>query len=276
MLHLKYAVSDRANIRAAYTKTFIRPNFTDLTPGMSTDNTKTPVVVTQGNPELKPTFSNNFDLMGEYYFKGIGLLSGGLFYKDISNVIFSDKYVDGNGSIVTKPKNFDKASLYGFEAGINKRLDFLPGFWSGFGVEFNYTQIKSETELSRLVLNADKTYSTITDKISLPNQSNNLFNAILFYERNGVTVRFAGNYRGASIETVNQQLGPDFYVWTDKNFTIDASAAVAISKTIRVFAELNNLTDEPLKTYMGDKRRTVMTEWYGRRGQVGIRWDIIK
>jgi len=275
MLHLKYAVNDRATVRAAYTKTFIRPNFTDLTPGVSVDNSKTPVTITKGNPDLKPTFSNNFDLMGEYYFKGIGLLSGGVFYKHITNVIFSDKSVEGN-MIITTPKNFDKANLYGFEAGINKRLDFLPGFWSGFGVEFNYTQIQSETEISRLVQNPDKTVSSVTDKISLPNQSKNLFNAILFYERNGVTVRVAGNYRGASVETVNQQLGPDFYIWTDRNFTLDASAAVAVHKALKVFVELNNLTDEPLKTYMGDKRRTTMTEWYGRKGQIGVRWDIIK
>ena len=202
-----------------------------------------------------------------------------MFYKDIQNVIFSNKTAytsNGSNYILTQAKNFDRATLYGFEAGINKRFDFLNGFWSGFGAEFNYTFIHSETELSRLMQNADKSYATITDKTTLPNQSDNLFNAILFYERNGVMVRLAGNYRGASVETINQQMGPDFYIWTDKNFTVDASATVNVTKSIKAFVELNNLSDEPLKTYMGDKRRTTMTEWYGRRGQVGVRWDIIK
>ncbi len=80
---------------------------------------------------------------------------------------------------------------------------------------------------------------------------------------------------GKSVETINQQLGPDFHIWTDNNFTVDASATANVTKNIKAFIELNNLTDEPLKTYMGDQRRTTMTEWYGRRGQAGIRWNII-
>lgn len=274
MAHLKYNLNPQANIRAAYTKTFVRANFNDLTPGESVDNTKNPITITKGNPELKPTFAHNFDLMGEYYFSNIGLLSGGAFYKDIRNVIFSDKIFyneGGNNYVLTSAANLENASLYGFEAGINKRFSFLKGFWSGFGVEFNYTFINSKVKVPRTTGT-----QKVMDETSLPNQSKNLFNAILFYERNGVMVRLAGNYRGKSVETINQQLGPDFYIWTDKNFTIDASATVGITPRIKAFVELNNLTDEPLRTYMGDKRRVTMTEWYGARGQAGIRWDIIK
>lgn len=279
MLHFKYSINDNANLRAAYTRTFVRPNFTDLNPGTSTDNTAVQPTITIGNPDLKPTFSNNFDLMGEYYFKNIGLISGGVFYKDLSNVIFSDRSyatIDGTNYLVTQPKNLPHATLYGFEAGINKRFDFLPGFWSGFGVEFNYTFIHSNTEVNRLVQNADKTYSTVTDKTALPNQSKNLFNAILFYEKNGVMVRLAGNYRGKSIETLSSQLGPDLYTWAGNNFTVDASATVTINKHLRVFVELNNLTNEPLKYYLGNPNRPTQVEWYSQRGQAGIRWDIIK
>lgn len=267
MLHLKYQLSDKANLRAAYTRTFVRPNFADMTPGESVDNTGSVVTITKGNPSLRPTFSNNFDLMGEYYFNNIGLLSGGVFYKKIKDVIFTDKtlYADnGVNYALTQAKNISDASLFGLEAGINKRFDFLPGFFSGLGVELNYTFINSEVK------------PVNTYKTSLPNQSKHLFNSILFYERKGVMVRIAGNYRGASVETLNQQLGKDFYIWTDKNFTVDASATYSISDKVRVFVELNNITNEPLKTYMGDKRRTTAVEWYGARGQAGIRWDIFK
>ncbi|HEX6427910.1 MAG TPA: TonB-dependent receptor [Niastella sp.] len=274
MVHLKYNLTGDVSLRAAYTRTFVRANFSDMTPGESEDNTKAPIAITKGNPDLKPTFANNFDLMGEYYFKNIGLLSGGLFYKQIQDVIFSNKvyYSEGNSNyVLTQSQNLDNAHLYGFEAGINKRLNFLKGFWSGFGVEFNYTWIKSEVSVPRT-----SSTTSVTDKTSLPNQSRNLFNAILFYEGNGVMVRLAGNYRGKSVETLNQTLGPDFYIWTDKNFTVDASASVSITKNLRAFAELNNLTNEPLRSYMGDRRRVTNREWYGMRGQVGLKWDIIK
>ena len=178
--------------------------------------------------------------------------------------------IDGNDYLVTQAKNLNKASLFGFEAGINKRFDFFNGFWSGFGIEFNYTYLDSKTEVPRV--NGTNVYN---DKTSLPNQSKNLFNAILFYERNGVMVRLAGNYRGNSVESINQQLGPEYYIWSDSNFTIDASATVNISKKLKVFIELNNLSDSPVKMYMGnDKRRITSQEWYGSRGQAGLRYDI--
>lgn len=271
MLHLKYSLNEKASIRAAFTRTFIRPNFSDMTPAESVDATKNPISITRGNPGIKPTFSNNFDLMGEYYFNNIGLLSGGVFYKHIQDVIFTNRtnYTEnGSNYSVTQARNFDNASLVGMEAGINKRFDFLKGFWSGFGIECNFTLIHSEVNIPR-------TTGNISDKASLPNQSKLLFNTILFYERNGVMVRLAGNYRGKSVETINQALGADFYTWTDKNFTVDASATVSVNKRLKVFAELNNLTNQPLKTYMGDQRRLTMAEWYGIRGQAGIRFDII-
>lgn len=274
MLHLKYALTEKANIRAAYTRSFVRPNFGDMTPGGSTNTTTAPMTISQGNPDLKPTFSNNFDLMGEYYFNNIGILSGGVFYKDITDVIFTDanmQNVGGSDYLVTQAKNLNKATLFGFEAGINKRFDFLSGFWSGFGVEVNYSFIDSKTEVPRM-----GTTPAVMDKTSLPNQSKHLFNTILFYERNGVMVRLAGNYRGNSVETINQQLGPDFYIWSAANFTIDASATVSITKRLKAFVELNNLSNSPVKMYMGDKRRLTSSESYGRRGQAGIRLDIFR
>lgn len=274
MLHLKYALNDKANLRAAYTRSFIRPSFGDMTPGTAIDNTKTPMAISQGNPDLNPTFSNNFDVMGEYYFENVGILSGGAFYKKIKDVVFTDnsmQNINGTDFMVTQAKNLNDASLFGFEAGINKRFDFLKGFWSGFGSEFNYTFIDSKVEVPR------RTGNNITlDKTSLPNQSKHLFNAILFYEHNSFMLRVAGNYRGTSVESINQQLGPDFYIWTAANFTVDASATYTINKHLKAFVELNNLSNEPVKTYMGDSRRLTASEWYGRRGQAGIRWDIIK
>jgi len=274
MLHLRYNFSPKASLRLAYTRSFIRPNFGDMSPGSSIDNTTSPYSITRGNPDLKPTFSHNFDLMGEYYFNNIGILSGGVFYKKISDIVFTDASImniDGTNYKVTQAKNLQDSNLVGFEAGINKRLDFLPGFWSGFGVEFNYTYIDSHVEVPRTGADGIQYF----DKTTLPNQSKNLFNAILYYENKKVMIRLAGNYRGKSVETINQNLGPEYYIWSDKNFTIDFSASYDISKKVKLFIELNNLSNENLRLYMGDnKKRITSNEWYGSRGQLGIRWQL--
>lgn len=273
MLHLKYSFSPKSSLRFAYTRSFIRPNFGDMSPGSSVDNTSNPFRITRGNPDLKPTFSHNIDVMGEYYFNNIGILSGGVFYKKISDIVFSDTSmmnIAGTDYMVTQAKNLQDSHLIGFEAGINKRLDFLPGFWKDFGIEFNYTFINSSVKVPRMANGIQ--YS---DETMLPNQSKNLFNAILYYENNKVMIRLAGNYRGKSVETINQNLGPDYYIWSDKNFTIDFSASYDINKKIKLFIELNNLSNESLRLYMGDnKKRITSHEWYGSRGQLGIRWQI--
>ena len=274
MLHLKYKLNKDANLRGAFTRTFVRPNFGDMTPGTSIDVSSTPATISQGNAELKPTFSNNFDLMGEYFFQNVGILTGGLFYKDISDVIFTDismQPIDGKDYRISQAKNLNKATLFGLEFGVNRRFDFLQGFWKNFGVEFNYSYVDSETKVPR-VGGAEPSF----DKTALPNQSKHLFNAILFYEGKGVMVRLAGNYRGKSIETIDQKLGPQFYKWTDNNFTLDATATVSLSARVKAFLELNNLTNSAVNMYMGDSRRISSREVYGSRGQAGIRWDIIK
>lgn len=274
MLHLRYNFSPQSSLRFAYTRSFIRPNFGDMSPGSSIDNTTSPNRITRGNPDLKPTFSHNFDMMGEYYFNNIGILSGGVFYKKISDIVFSDTSmmnISGTDYMVTQAKNLQDSHLFGFEVGINKRLDFLPGILGNFGVECNYTFIDSTVDVPRTGVEG----VTYFDKTTLPNQSKNLFNAILYYESNKIMIRLAGNYRGKSVETINQNLGPQYYIWSDKNFTVDFSASYDLSKKVKLFIELNNLSNESLRLYMGDnKKRITSHEWYGSRGQLGVRWQI--
>lgn len=272
MLHLKYKFSDNKDIRIAYTRSFVRPNFTDLIPSENINFTTNPINITRGNPNLNPTFSNNFDIMSSYFFENVGILTGGIFYKDLKNIIFTDKSFALNESgatvLITEPKNLESANLLGMEIGINKKFDFLPSFWSGFGVDVNYTYIKSAVNVPRLV--GEK---TVFNTSQLPNQSKILFNTGLFYEREKIMIRVTGNYRGKSVETISQQLGPELYTWTTGNFTVDAAATISLTHKLKAFVELNNLTNEPVKTYLGDSNRPLSVEWSGVRGQLGMRYE---
>jgi TonB-dependent receptor len=268
----KYAANDFTNVRAAYTRTFIRPLFNDFTPGQSVDVTGAVKTITRGNPGIKPTYANNFDLTAEHFFGNIGVISAGVFYKDLDNLIFSSRdneMIDGENYYVIQSRNISKASLFGLEVAANRRFDMLPGFLKGFGVEANYTFIQSDAEVPVYISGQAQTVKT-----SLPNQSKHLFNTILYYEMNGLTVKLAGNYRGASLETISSNLPADLWVWTDKNFTVDLAASYAFNKQIRIFAEVQNLTNEPVRMYLGNPSRTKDLEWSAVRGQMGIRWSI--
>ncbi|MDR1672743.1 MAG: TonB-dependent receptor [Bacteroidales bacterium] len=269
----KYAVTDFTNIRAAYTKTFIRPLFSDFTPGQSIDVVGAVKTITRGNPDIKPTYAHNFDLTAEHFFGNIGVVSAGLFYKKLEDLMFSSRdyeIIDGESYYVIQSRNISEASLLGFEIAANRRFDMLPGFLKGFGLEANYTFIQSDAEVP-VYINGQAG----TVKAPLQNQSKHLFNTILYYELNGLTIKLAGNYRGASLETISVSLPDDLWTWTDKNFTVDLAASYAFNKNIRIFAEVQNLTNEPVRMYLGDRSRTKDLEWSAVRGQIGVRWNII-
>src|SRR5690606_34193390 len=182
MAHLKYQPIEAMNIRLAYTRTFARANFSDLNPTENINLIFTPPVISRGNIALKPTFAHNFDFMSEYYFDDIGVASFGVFYKKLSNVIYSSQsfqQIDGTTYCITQPENSENGWLAGFEAGISKRLSFLPGFWSGFGIEANYTMTTSEMEVPRFSLDEKGLVTKTIAKEVLPNQSKHLFNTAI-------------------------------------------------------------------------------------------------
>ncbi|MBP1840622.1 TonB-dependent receptor [Formosa algae] len=276
MVHLKYTPLDNLNLKLAYTRSFARANFSDLNPTETVSVISNPNTISRGNIGLEPTYSNNFDFMGEYFFDNVGLITGGVFYKSLENVIYSARSyetIDGTLYQVTEPNNSEKGWLAGFEVGFNKRLTFLPGILSGLGIEGNYTFADSEMDVPSYDVNettGDVTETITTEKI--PNQSQHIFNAALFYERGGFNFRLAGNYKGESLAVV--QGNPENYRWYDKNFTMDLSTSYAITPKLKVYLELNNLTNEPLRYYQGTAERPEQTEYYSLRGIIGLNYNL--
>ncbi len=275
MIQLKYSPLSNMNLRAAYTKTLSRANLPDLSPSEIVDITGGQPRITRGNPDLNPTYSNNLDLIGELFLENIGQITGGVFYKKISNYIFRDLFIENINNtnyFVTQPKNLKSASILGFEAGITKRFSRLKGLWGGFGIDFNFSIINSKLEVPRY---SSSGQLVATDKTSLPNQSSLLYNAAIFYEKYGVTVRLAGNFRGKSLESINQSLGPDYYLYVNDNLTVDFSAAYSITKNLKFFTEIRNLTNEPFRQYLGNNQSRITNgEWFSVNGQAGIRWNL--
>ena len=271
MAHLKYSPTEYSNIRLAVTRTFARPDFGDLNPG--TTRNEISRVISSGNPELDPTFSLNIDLMGEYFFSNIGVISGGVFYKAISNDVFiSTKYEDigGVNYLVTKPQNLENGYLAGFEMGISRRLDFLPGALSGLGIDANYTFTDSEVNVPSYTTEGDGTITKTTTKQPFPSQADHIFNASVFYEKGKLMMRVAANYKGAFIVSFSEY-GSEHNRWYDKNLTMDFSSTYMISNKMSLFAEVNNLTNAPLRYYHGNTNRPEQVEYYSIRGQLGVR-----
>lgn len=271
MLHAKWELTDKSLLRAALTRSFARPDFNSLNPGTLVNELNN--TITEGNTFLKPTISNNADLMFEHYFDDVGIITAGAFYKNLRNIIYDNQsLVTINDKLYVKstPENLDKGRLLGFEVGISKRFVELPGFLSRFGVEVNYSFVDSKMDLPTY----DKGNQVGVIATTLPKQAKNIFNTILFYEDGKVMARIAGNYKGNYLNVIRSQAGEGHYQWFDKNFTVDFSASYALKSNLRLFVEMNNITNEPNRFYHGIKDRVENVSYVSFRGQVGISFNL--
>jgi outer membrane receptor protein involved in Fe transport len=84
---LKFAITPRLLTRLSWATNVGRPRIGQLIPRTTVnfDNQ----TITISNPSLKPQTADNFDFMAEYYFEPVGVVSVGVFQKNIKNFIFT-------------------------------------------------------------------------------------------------------------------------------------------------------------------------------------------
>jgi TonB-dependent receptor len=136
----QYRFGSDTVLRASYGMGIARPNFGDIAPYFIDDPTSNPEF-SQGNPNIKPTHAQNFDLLAEHYFKSVGLIQGGFFYKALTDPIYT---VIVNSNTLQTLTNGPSAHIAGFEAAWQQRLSFLPGALNGVGVRANYSYTSSQ------------------------------------------------------------------------------------------------------------------------------------
>lgn len=260
-LHITYKMSDMTNWRLALTRTFARPDFGSLSPGatyLEADNQ-----LFSGNPELDPTYSNNIDVMFEHYFDRLGLVSAGVFYKDIEDPIFQSSsigsYNGREGVNLIRPENGDNASLVGLELAFNRDFGFIAPSLQNFGLMANATFMDSEMTIPER-----------DDVVSIPRQADELFNITLYYDNTFFAARLAVNHKGEYIEEHGSDKQSDSY-YGDYT-SVDFTTSYQINDDAMVYLELNNLTNEPLMYYQGQQGRPLQVEYYGIRGMLGLNY----
>ena len=223
--------------------------------------------------------------MVEKYFSSIGIISGGVFYKNLKNFIytyssnnysasdFANDYGNETNPIPTgeewdyiQQRNGDKVDLFGFEVALQRQLDFLPGkFLQGFGVYLNYTYTKSTADG---ITNEDGEQRS---GLGLPGTAPHLFNASLSWENKKFCARVSLNHASDYLDELGGDDFEDRYY--DKQTFLDANASYKINKNFRIFAEANNLTNQPLRYYQGVSDRTMQEEYYQPKFNLGVKID---
>ena len=142
-LNMRFKLRDDLFLRFAASETVVRPDFDDLNPAttLTAPGPTLPGQGTGGNPDLENQKAMNGDLSLEWYFGAGGLLSGGIFYRDIETTCRSSlprKSLRAQEFEVSRPRGTD-ATLKGFGSRLHAVLRHVAGFWSGFGTQINYT-----------------------------------------------------------------------------------------------------------------------------------------
>lgn len=267
-LHIKYDFNKTTILRAAWTNTLARPNYYSLVPYREITREDNEIAI--GNPGLTPTTSMNFDLSVEKYFKTIGIVSAAAFYKDINDFIVTETREDylfegTTWDTYSQPINGGNAEIYGVELAAQRQLDFLPGFWKGFGLYANYTFTTSSVSDFRIEGRED-------DDISLPGTANHTLNGSLSYDSKRFSFRTSVNYSSAYVDEFGEESFYDRYY--DRAIHLDMNANFSITPKFRVYAEANNLLNQPLKYYQGISSRLMQAEYYNVRFQFGVKIDL--
>ena len=223
-----------------------------------------------GNPDLDPYSAWNFDASAEYYFAEGGVVQIGFFYKTIEDFIYDRTYKDAGVfrgiayDEATIPLNGDKAEVTGMEFNYQQSLDFLPGLWDGLLVGFNYTYTDAEGD----IVDEDGE----TRSISLPASAESTYNAMLGYEKGGLSLRVTAAFRDEYLDEVGDSAEEDR--WVKDHLQIDASAKYRINDNFQVFAEWINANDEPYLAFQkgpgGD--RLLQFETYSWTAKAGVRY----
>jgi len=268
-LHLRYELDEATVLRASWTNTLARPNYYDLVPYRAYVEEDLELAV--GNPELEPTTSMNFDLMAERYYSNVGLVSFGVFAKSIRDFIYvesreEDLTVGGSTDTwsVLQPVNGAEASLWGFETSLQRRLDFLPGRLRHLSVYFNYTFTHSTTDNPAF---GDR-------EVDLPGSAPHTLNSSLSYEDGTLVLGLSYNYNAAYLDPDEVDLTPGLERYYDQTHYLDLNASWRITPSWLVFLEANNLLNQPLRYYAGDRDRTFQAEYYDRRLNAGVKFDL--
>ncbi len=286
--NVKLAMGGGLQFRAAFTKSVAPPDF-GLTRSFynislnTSDQTiafnGSPIANFQvGNPYLKPVRADNYDLTAEWYFSNVGQLTLSLFKKDLYGVqtnslqrqSFTNNGATFDGIITTPLNSTETGRVKGFEVGYQQTFDFLPGVLSGFGLAANFTYVKSsgvsQENLDENDPNVAAGIISNVDTSGLPLQglSKYQFNIAPFYQRNGVEVRAAYNWRSRNLLTIRDVIAPNAPVYAEKYGQLDASIFYAVTPAIKMGFQGVNLTNSITRTsyVINDDLLTRPRNWF--------------
>lgn len=280
MVHLRYKITPQFDVRLAYTKSLARPDYFNLVPWeriVIFNNT-----IERGNPDLKHTVAENYDLYASLYTNRFGLFTVGGFYKKLDNIdyirVTRIQSGDFNGFELTEPVNAEKeTTVYGVEFDLQTNFHWLPAPLDGLLLNANYTYIFSETFFPFFEIGPRSTEPpfrpTVIDTFragKMPGQPDAIANLSIGYEKRGFSGRVSMTYQFFNLETIGTRSELDGFL--DDYVRWDAAINQRVSDRFTVFLNLNNFTNRAERAFLGSRTFATNEEYFGWTMDLGLRY----
>ena len=288
-LHAKYDIDANTLLRASINGTIGRPQYERASPNnvfeyeeiVDEDDLADLLdpdfpffgELEQGNPELEPYESMNFELSLEHYLESGGLLAAGIFHKEIDNPIYEFQedldFVVRDGIPferleTSQWRNADEGEITGFEiAAVLPFTTFVEdGFLDGFGIDLNATFIDSDVTV----------FERTGEGLPFFRQPERIYNVAFYYQKHGLASRIAWNYQDESLRELSG--GSDSDRWDDTRDYVDFQASYNINDNYTIYLNWQNIfKSEKIRTYGRSTNRLRRGEFYGSYVRAGVRFN---
>jgi TonB-dependent receptor len=294
MLQVRVKPLDWFDLRLAYTKSISRPRHAWMLPRES----KSAGEASLGNPKLLPQLSTNYDIFLSFYGNRIGLLTLGLFRKDIENLIYKRKdhiLLDDaealkygldpalyKGALLDIPENLPfMTKVEGIEFEWQTNFYWLPSPFDGIVLTANYTHLWSETSypwstvVETPIDEFPYSIKTLVDTSRVGpmiNQPDDVVNVMLGYGKGPFSIRYSVLFQGSTVRTIANRPRNDTYV--EELLRMDLAVRFRLTDKLSFFLNFNNITNEPDESYqhadVWGTRYPTYLEYYGWTFDIGI------
>lgn len=251
-LNFTYKLSEKQNLRLAYSSTLNRAEFREMAPFTYFDFNLLADI--RGNTALKTAKIQNIDAKWEFYPTTNELISVTGFYKHFKNPIETFLIPTGNGLAYTFI-NAGSAQSYGVEAEIRKGFaESSSRFFQNLTLVANASLIKSKVNLGQVVEGPDLSgaiqkydLTGITDsKRPMANQSPYLVNAGVYYaEPSGWQWNVLYNVFGQRIFAVGNVDNPTVYEMPRN--VIDLNISKKFKNNLELRLGIQDLLNQPVR-----------------------------
>lgn len=258
---VRFKPLDWFDVRLTYTNTLSYPDYTALSPRI---NVFSSAGILQWNGfKLNPIRSKNYDAYFSFYDNSIGLLTAGVFLKQITDLIYAYSFNPPTADQLTqyypewterKPSqagvtvstfvnNPYRIDDYGMELDWQTHFWYLPGSLSGLVMSVNYTHIfsKAEYPYEYTTPTFPRRYIDTSYFAPLLYQPDDIINFTIGYDFKGFSIRLSSIYSAKIFTGPTQWSQLRAYTSAYNKWDISVKQDLPFLDGLEIFCNMNNI-----------------------------------